>query len=250
MTLASDIIQDGYREMNVIPVGQPPTAAQQVEGLTALNRVLRSVFGFLMGETLQDWHVPANQRTGSVAADAPFYPGAQIPLVVPNNAYPPQNRRIVWDGSAQHVYMPDKPDDGARMQLVKASGASATPGTLTLDGNGNTIASAATYTTGVAASWFFRADKADWTPIKALALTDTIPFPEELDDFWPCAIAIRLSPRYGKVLAAGTIDTYKRMASTLRTRYQQTGQAPRGGAELTTSDQTYFSGPGWMEGLT
>jgi hypothetical protein len=248
MTLASDLIKDGYREMNVIPVGQPPSAAQQVEGLAVLNRFLQSVFGFLMGETLQDWHVPFSQRTGSVAADPPFYPGAQIPLVRQNNAYPAPNRRIVWDGSTQTIYMPDKPADGARMQLVKASGANATAGTLTLDGNGNTIGSAPTSTTGVPRSWFFRADLADWTALTVLELTDPIPFPMELDDLWPCAIAVRLSSRYGNTLPTGTIDTFKRMLSTLRTRYQLVGQESSGGTELTTSDQSY-NGTLWMDGI-
>jgi len=234
--------------MNVIPVGMTPSVAQAAEGLKVLNRFLQSVFGFLMGEPLSDWHVPFDQRSGTVAADYPFLPGAQKPLTVANNAYPPPNRRIVWDGSTRTVYFPDKPSDGARMQLVKASGANATAGTLTLDGNGNFIEDAATTspTGDDTLSWLYRADLANWMALATLSGTDEMIFPEELDDLWPCAVAIRLSPRYGKALLAGTTETYKRMLDTLRTRYQQAGQEGSRGDELVPAAESYY-GSGWSD---
>lgn len=244
MTTATDLITAGFRENNLVPVGKTPTAAEQVEGLQALNRYLNSAYGFVVGEGLVDWPVPAIQRTGNVAANPPLLPGSKSGLRAHDRAYPPQNARVVWDGSTQTVYFPETPDDGARMALVQASGASAgNSGTLTLDGNGRTIEGADTYTGGVSGrKWFYRSDLADWRALVDLELTDDCPFPPEFDDFWICCIAIRLSPRYGKKVQEGTAVTFKRMKAMIQARYAQDAPGTSGGVRLQMGYQSFDNG--------
>lgn len=244
MTTATELITAGFRESNLIPVGKTPTVAEQAEGLQVLNRYLDSAYGFVVGENLADWSVPAIQRTGSVAANAPLLPGSNPSSSRCQPAYPPANTRIVWDGSEQTVYFPERPHDGARMALVQSSGASASgSGTLTLDGNGRTIEGAATYTGGVSGRrWLYRGDLADWKALPVLALTDECPFPADLDDYWICCIAIRLAPRFGKTIQPATTATFSRMEQTLRARYAQESPGTSGGARLQTGHQSFDNG--------
>lgn len=245
MTTVADIVTLAYREGNIIPVGTTPSAAEQVEGIGSFNRYLNSVYGFILGENLSDWQVPYNQRTGEgVDALPPFLPSGGTPLIVLNNQYPAANRRIVWDGSGQTVYFPQRPDDGARMSFVKSSGVgAANVGVLTLDGNGRTIEGAATYTSnGVSVksrAWLYRADTADWHALVSLAAGDEVPFPPEFDDLWITATAIRLAPRFGKTVSAETLSTNKRMAVTLKSHYTQYVVQDSGGDEIMSSYQSY-----------
>lgn len=252
MTTATENVQESYREGNLIAVGQAVSTAQITEGLAKLNNLLKSAFGFLLGESLTDWQVPAVQRSGSVAANPPMYPGSQGGLVTFNNAYPAPNSRLVWDGSAQTIYFPETPHDGARMAFVKSSGAAASgSGTLTLNGNGRTIEGANTYTsdgtTVTSRAWMYRADTANWVALVTLTADDDLPFPEEFDDLWSCGVAIRLSPRYGKQVGEGTVATYRRLLTTLKARYRQPTPQPSGGSVLVPADQTYPQGKEWME---
>lgn len=243
MTAAQDLIQEGFREGNLIPVGTTPTTAEQTEALGVLNRYLDGLYGFVIGENLFDWAVPQDQRTGTVAANYPQYPGSRGSRYPFNFAYPPSNVRLIWDGSARTVYFPDSPDDGARIEMVKASGAAATgSGVLTLDGNGRTIEGANTYTTDGSVTrrrWLYRADLADWVALQTLQLTDECPFPPAFDDYWTTGLAIRLAARYGKRPAAETVGTYRRMWATIRAQYQQHTPGVFGGSQLINSDQPY-----------
>lgn len=134
MTTATVILQDIFREGNLIAAGASPSTAEQTEALAVLNRVVDGVFGFEMGENLSDWLVPVPQRTAPVAARWP-----QGPLASPLNLgpskfvwpYPPTNRRIVFGSVTNTCYFPEAPDDGARMAIVQGSGAgdAGTPGT-------------------------------------------------------------------------------------------------------------------------
>src|SRR3546814_16812570 len=59
MTLVSQIITDSFRKSNLIAIGTTPTAAQQTEALRYLNRMVKSVFGDEVGETLTALHIGA-----------------------------------------------------------------------------------------------------------------------------------------------------------------------------------------------
>lgn len=253
MTLCSVIIQRGFRESNIIPIGTAPSAAQTVEALSVLNAGLQSFVGGGFFETLQDWAVPYVQRVGGVAANPPNFPGSGSNDVYLANSYPAKNCRIVWDGSARTVYMPEDPCDGACMSLVKSAGnGQVTPGLLTLSGNGRTIEGQPNFLSSTATSrnWFYRADLADWIQIQDTFLaTDQIPFPPEYDDFWITGLSIRMSPMYGKTIQAATTSTNARLGTSMRARYFQPTDESRGGNELVPGAESYGYGrlgAGWM----
>jgi len=265
MSTASDIITAAYREGNIIPVGTTPTADEQTEALALLNRYSKAIFGYELGENLTDWEFPAPQRTAPVAADYPALPWPTdvnvdaFPLPLANDPdlqiwpYPPGNSRIVWGSTTGTCYFGESPADGTRMALVQGSGAgdSGVAGAIiTLDGNGRTIGGASTqaYTAPLAApvQWFYRADLADWTVIADMALTDTMPYPEAFDEFFVCALALRIAPRYGKTTAPETakcaVDTLKR----LKAYYAQTQNTVYGSEDMPRSLQSFVSGRWWF----
>lgn len=265
MTIASSIIQSAYREGNLIPVGKSPSAAEAIEALERLNRYVKGVYGNEMGENLFDWEAPVPQRTAPVAANYPQAPwptdltaGFGNPLSSdPNSSiwpYPPANSRIIFGGVANTVYFPEAPMDGARMAVVQGSGTgdSGTDGAvLTMNGNGRTIEGSATKTftwhtvPTTAVSWLYRGDLADWTKVADMAAGDQLPFPDELDDLWITALAIRLAPRYGKTTSAETASLFKKMLSQLQARYRQAGVTTYGSEAIPRSLQSYIAGRWW-----
>jgi hypothetical protein len=255
-TAASSLIQSAYREGNLIAVGTTPTTAEQAEALLLLNNFVLGIFGYEMGENLQDWPAPAPQRTAPVAANFPQFPVCSDPLAAtsPNTyPYPPRNKRIVWGGTTLTVYFPEKPMDGSRMALVMASGAGdgGTAGAiLTLNGNGRTIeaANTKTYTNPDATlprQWLYRADLANWQAVLPLAAADPCPFPPEFDDFFICALSMRLAPRYNKVTAAETAKTALDTLKRLKARYRQAGVTTYGSENFPLAAQSYLSGRPW-----
>lgn len=267
MTTALSIILDGFREGNLIPVGQSPTAAEQTEALRRLNRFIAGVFGEEMGENLADWPVPLPQRTAPVAANFPQLP---YPLGLDGNLlggptystvasafafYPPKNSRLVFGGVTNTVYFPEQPDDGSRMAIVQGSGAGdggAVGQVLTLNGNGRTIETANTKTFTFASpaaapvQWLYRADLGDWVKISfALALTDDIGFPFDLDDLWVCMLAIRLAPAYTKTTAPETSATAMKMLKKLKARYRQAGTTIYKSGDIPNSFQSYAGSRPW-----
>lgn len=267
MTLASSIIQDAYREGNLIAVGVSPTSAEQVEALRKLNRFIAGVYGEELGENLADWPIPLPQRTAPIAANFPQLPYPMgldgdlmgVPLVssLSNEFafYPPSNSRIIFGGVTGTCYFPEAPSDGARMAIVQGSGAgdSGTDGAvLTLNGNGRTVAGAATSTftwhtaPTTPVQFLYRADLGDWTVVNfSLALTDPIPFPFEMDDLWVCYLQIRLAPGYGKQVSAETEKTAMRMMKKLKARYRQPTNTIYGSGDIPNSFQSYAGNRWW-----
>lgn len=255
MATAADIIQAAYREGNLIPVGKQPTADEQAEALARLNAYMMGVFGFEMGEKLEDWLVPVPQRTAPVAANYPQLPLTCWPLLSDPSLmvypYPPKNSRIVFGGIDTTVYFPESPDDGSRMALSQGSGAGVayTPGsTLVLDGNGRTIEGTATVnlTTPVTArQWFYRADLADWVALIPLTAGSTIPFPTEFDDLWITALHIRLAPLYSKAATDETKSAFANQLSKFKTRYRQEAVTVYGANEFPSTSQSF--GNGWRD---
>lgn len=261
MTLVSDLITAAFREGNLIAAGATPTTAEQNEALDALNRRVKIVFGVEMGEPLADWLVPAPQRTSPVAANYP-----QLPYPITNDLlalsspfasdpqsnvypYPPKNSRIVFGGVTATAYFPEAPDDGSRMAVVQGSGAgdSGSVGqVLTLNGNGHTIETTNTQTFTFASpataskQWFYRADLGDWKALATLVLADTFPFPDELDDYWVCALNIRLAPRFGKAVAPETAKAFLAAEKAFKIRYRQAQTTTYGSNNMPPSQQSYL----------
>lgn len=264
MTLASDIVTYAFREANIIPIGSAPTTAEMTEGLRRFNRIVQGVMGTELGEPLVDWPVPQPQRTAPVAANAPQLPwpmslGTELygPTSVPGlggafSLYPPKNSRLIFGGVANTAYFPEQPDDGSRMMVVQGSGAgdSGVAGAvLTLNGNGRTIQKAATQTFTFAAlptptaakTWLYSASAGDWMAVGDLVAGDTVPFPEEIDDFWICRLAARIAPSYGKTLSDDTKTTDARMTLKVKTMFRQSGTTIYN-IDVPNSWQTYNSG--------
>ena len=244
MTLVADLVQQAYREGNLIPVGVAPTTDELTEGLARLNSLIASYFGVGIGEQLTDWLAPNPQRTASVAANYPQIPLAQdLPSTV--YLYPPKNSRVLWNGTALTLYFPEAPNDGSRMAVAQVSGSLDNTITLTLNGNGRMIDSASTaavLNTGVAKQWFYRADTGNWLTLAALALTDTMPFPVALDDLWALLLAMRLAGRYGKTLSQETVNSLKHMQLAGRALYAQAQDTVYGGRDIPNSFQSYRPG--------
>jgi hypothetical protein len=261
MTTAQGIITGGYRELNITPIGKAPTADQLTEGLYRLNGYLRIIFGSKMGELLQDWEVPFGQRTASVAANFPQnpYPLNQdwaymgLPMAGGSGSYiwpyPPKNSRLVFGGTQNTtVYFPQQPDDGSRMGLI--AGALAGSGvTLTLDGNSRTIDGQPTQqiTTPMAGGmrWIYRADLGDWRPIASLALTDEMPFPEDMDEYFVLSLARRLAPGNDKTMSAESLKMLMDAETLFKARYRQAGTTTYGAGEIPLSYESYLSGRYW-----
>ncbi len=244
MTLARDIIRRGFREDNLIPAGTNPTAAELTEGLELLNSFMLSVYGYELGEPMEDWVAPTPQRTAPVAAN---YPQLPYPMgfdfrVNPTPAasdasvniypFPPANSRLVWNGLAMRAYLPEAPRPGARFGVVQGSGAfgNVPPGQqLVLDGNGRrmelpdgTVASQVTLVDPIEPLlWFYRPDTAVWRIVKPVELDGDIIFPPEYDDFWIGALSIRLAPRYSKTVSQDTMNNTARMLAKMRGEFRQ-----------------------------
>lgn len=260
MTTANDLIQAAYREGNLIPAGTQPTTAELSEALPRLNSFMRSVYGFELGENLFDWLVPVPQRTAPVAARWPQGPLASPLNCGPSNfvyPYPPANVRILFGGVTNTCYFPEQPEDGARMAVVQGSGAGdsgAPSAILTLDGNSRTIQDPAdmTFKDQVELTapitlnqWLYRADLAQWILVQDMELADACPFPEEFDDFWICALTMRLAPRYGKITATDTQQTALVTLARLKARYRQTALVTYGSENFPRTDQSYLGGSWW-----
>lgn len=243
MTLVSDIIQQAYREGNIIPVGASPGAGEATEALSRLNSLISGFYGAHMGELLSDWMVPQPQRTATVSANYPQATGAAaLPSSV--TSYPPKNKRLVWTGGDMSVWFPEKPDDGSRMALVQGSGGAA-GAVLTLDGNGRMIAgsSTQTFTNPVTAQqWLYRADLGDWLAVTTLLSTDDMVFPSDMDDLWIGLLAMRLSARYNKTLSPGTLHMVKQAQAAARARFKQSQDSVFGGANIPTTTQSFSEG--------
>ena len=266
MTIARDIIQRGFREDNLIPVGRTPTAAEEAEALVLLNSFMLSVYGYELGENMEDWIAPQPQRTAPVAANFPQLPYPLTSDYMANPSpladdyslniypYPPPNSRIVWGGNPLTVYMPEAPRPGSRIAFVQGSGAAnslATPGSqLVLDGNGRmieqedlSVADTVTLTNPAQpVKWFYRDDIALWKIVRKIGIEEELLYPEEYDDFWIGALSIRLAPRYNKTVSQDTKNNTARMLSKMRTEFRQVSPTVYRSDEIPRALESYVSG--------
>lgn len=263
--LAQDIIKRAYREVNIVALGTSPTDDQNQEGLDRLNAWLRIMFGSEMGEPLQDWLVPSPQRTAPVAANFPQLPypqgtdwnlmGTPLPGSVGPTLwpYPPGNSRLIV-GLTQNttVWFPEQPYDGARMAIIGSGLTVGGPAfTLTLDGNSRTINGAKlfTITTPILSTqrmrWMYRADLGDWRPMASLALTDPLPFPDDMEDYLALGLAIRIAPGSDKTISAETLKAYRSADTIFQARYKQGGPTTYGAQDVPTSYESFLGGRYW-----
>jgi hypothetical protein len=204
-TLASSIITDAYRESNIIPAGNSPTTTQQTEALGKLNTLILSTIGNEAGDGFDDYNIGGTTDQSNYLLN-----------------YIPANARVLLNLTGGKSYkLHPNPFEGQRLGIVDVIGNLATY-PVTLDGNGRNIEGTPTLVLNVNSDnrqWMYRADIGQWVKITTLLYTDTIPFPQEFDDYFITMLAMRLNPRYGQSLAAESQETLKRSRSLLRDRY-------------------------------
>jgi len=224
MALVSDIILQAFRASNYIAIGEVPTMQETDEALPVFRNLLSSLFGFEIGEQLRDWFAPSNYQPVAPLRVPPTPTGINDPHWE-SWAFPPSNSRLIVNFSAATtLYFPAEPSDGARMAYVINP---ASPGVVTLNGNGRKIEGAATVVAVDSRKWMYRADLADWIRIDTVIdASDTAPLPEEFDDLLVCGLAMRLAPRF-QVQADGVIVArFTDMLGRLKKRYKQTEAQP------------------------
>jgi hypothetical protein len=239
MGQAQDIIQQAYRELNLIAIGKDPTAAQLAEGLSLLNQAYTYVVGGPAGEFMQNWPL------GNYGLED-IYQFDWNELQITN---PPINSRLVATAeSALTVYFPVRPSDGSRMGIIDPYDRLATYN-VTLDGNGSTIEETPTVTistNGTNKEWIFRADLGDWKLLNTLIATDASPFPDEFDPYFSILLALRMSPRAGVALSDATMAAFQGLKNKFEARYiQRAPLKPDPSLDLMSyqSYQQWWAGP-------
>lgn len=248
--LASDVIQYAYREANLRAIGFTPTANETTEGLYRLNALINALFGFELGQPLNDWSLPTDVKTASQDYNYQYqgYPGnvntwnqPGIPFNDGNDisAAPPINSRLLCRiTTATTVYLPQFPADGARMAFID-NGMSAN---LTLDANGRKIDSSLTKVLAPGAAtqtWFYRADLAQWQTIAALTSSDQTPLPVEFDDLFVTGLAIRLAALDEQAPKDGTVLAYNQILKKAKARYYQPNTQMYSGQNVPNTQQSY-----------
>lgn len=215
MTLISSIIQDAFREGNILPLGRVPNANQLAEALRLFQQNIRSIYGDEAGEGLIDWPL------GSFNVDEPGIVDPRIPDQI---LRPRINSRLIATAdTATRVYFTPYPQDGSRMAIADPFGRLATV-PVTFDANGRTIEGAPTKllaVNGTFQEWFYRADKCDWMKLTVLLATDENPFPDDFDAFFICGLAMRLNPRYGREMDGQSALVFKASRRQFIARYLQ-----------------------------
>jgi hypothetical protein len=130
---------------------------------------------------------------------------------------------IATNTVAKTVYLTPYPQDGSRMGIADPFGRlAAFP--ITLDANGRTIEGAATKvlnTNGLFQEWFYRADLGQWVKLTTLTAADQNPFPDDFDNFFITLLALRLNPRYGRVMDDQSTMIFKSEKQKFVARYLQ-----------------------------
>jgi hypothetical protein len=238
MSTLADIIQSGYRELNLVAIGKEPTPAQSAEGLTLLNRIYDQVFGGSAGNLMYPWPLG---NYGRQAMDQLSWSTQQWQNPIPNA------KLVVTNEEALTVYLPTAPSDGARIGIMDPySRLASVP--VTLDGNGYTIENAATLllnTDDMDRTWLFRQDLGNWARLSPLIATDPSPFPSEYDDYFSILLALRFAPRAGRELASSTSAAYAALEKKFVARYYQSAPLITDRALMFNSKQSYRQWVPW-----
>lgn len=221
MTTVRTLIKDAYRESNLVPESQDPTASQSAEGLRLLNRFVKSVVFNELGEPLQTINIGRNNVEESL------YDGQSFEEQHTEDLFAPRNSRLMLNLSAsKQINLHPKPEEGMLFAVTDVSGNLST-NNLVINGNGRTIENSTSVTLstdGQDVIWFYRNDTGNWVKITDLDYSDVFPFPEEFDDYFIIALAMRINPRNGAVVDQQSGAYYNRMRSKFRSRYKQAQQ--------------------------
>ena len=227
MTAASALVTQVYREGNLVGLTAAITTEQATEGLNLLNDYLDSLLGFELGEFNFDWPVPP-ATTSPTPARFPLFPlGRDLPSNV--FRFPPSNVRILMSLTADTtIFLPQDPNDGARILLINL--VSTSTFSLTIQGNGRLVKSAASITELATAlngqTLLYRADLGGWQLITTLVAATESPLPKLYDRLLVLGTFIFLAPRYGKELPPTQNLSYRRLLKRLKAQYRQVVPEP------------------------
>ncbi len=222
MTTASALVRQAYRDGNLIGLKATLTTEQMTEGLNLLNDYFDSLLGYELGEFDFDWPFPPS-TTSPVPARFPLLPlGRDLPSDV--FPYPPSNVRILMKLVADTItYLPQDPDDGARILLVNLDTTSTF--SLTIEGNGRLVQGAASITELVTAldqrHLFYRSDLGGWQVLTTFVDATESPLPKLYDRLLSMGTLEYLMPRYGKETTVIQQKTMRRLVKRLRAQYRQ-----------------------------
>lgn len=228
MTVISDIIQQAFRESDLLSELNHPTPTQMSEALARLNTIFKSTLGYEVGEQLRDVNLGKSEIDKNVWTNVEWVDNTPS-WWWSNNVSDPNVRLIVQVEEPTDVYLPPRPQDGARFGLHDPFGILST-NPVTIHGNGRLIESADSVvlnTDNVRLQWMFRADLSDWVRIEGLTdASQEMPFPEEFDDYFITELAMKINPRNKALTTQETVRTQARMRSEIRSRYRQNRQMP------------------------
>lgn len=215
MTLASETITRAYRESNLLALSATVTTAQQNEALPLLNTLILSSVGNEAGAELHEITI------GGTYDQSQFC-----------SSWVPDNARLILNLTGARTFtLHPHPYSGQRIAIADAK-SNLNTYNLTLSGNGRMIEGAATNlilsTNGMSRQWLYR--DGNWAKISSLAAGDTMPFPEEFDDYFITGLALRLNPRFAQAFSQESAAALQRQRSQLRARYRR----PRQQQELGT----------------
>lgn len=235
MTILTDIIQQAFRDANLIPIGTSPTAAETAEGLKRLQVLIRSVLGNEAGENLTAIMV----GNTNVVSPQGSYDNSQEWTLRPL----PLNVRAMCNlTGAQTLYANPNPQDGSRFSVQDAASNFATFN-LTIVGNGRLLegstANIVLSTDDIMREWFYRADLGDWKRVTSLVAADEMPYPEEFDDLFIVMLAMRLNPRNSQALSQESAAMMERSREQFRARYSQIINTPSDLGVLNLGQQFY-----------
>ena len=217
MTQISDIITDAFRESNLIPLNATPTAPETTEGLNRLQAIIKSVLGNEVGYIMQDWKV-----TSASAITMPS--GVALSSAQASAWYvQPQARLQCSLSTSTSLSLDPYPNDGQRFSVVDVGGNFAS-NNLTLSGNGRKVNGSSNLvlsTNSAVREFMYRADLGDWVEIDTFTTSDNLPFPEDFNDYFTTALAMRLNPRYGRPLPPEAAARYDQQRKQIIIRYNQ-----------------------------
>lgn len=215
MTTIAQIITDAYRESNNIAIGQVPTLAEQVEGLSAFNRFYKSLLGGRANDGLTTLNIDDNN------VEITYLDAVKT---LESSWTPSSGFRFVFNNTSNKTLVLNPyPQDGERLIIQDVSNNFATY-PVTVKGNGRLIEGSTQVvlnTNGEITEYFYRADTASWVKVSTLDVNDIFPFPEEFEDLFSIGIALRLNPRNSSITDNMSLIEFRRLKNMFKARYSQ-----------------------------
>jgi hypothetical protein len=218
MATLRKIITDAYRESGIIQKSSLPDADKMQEGLDKLITIIDNMFGYEVGSLYQDINYGDDGVTNGYSVDS------NREVFIDTSYVRPSYRLLVNSTSAKTIFLDPNPYDGARVAVIDV-GMNFTTAPITVNADTRKIEGGRTVTLntdGQSASWFYRADLAEWVTMSPLTLDSSTPFPDQFDDFFAIKLAMRLHPRYLVQSAPETQIFYKEWKGKFKSRYTTT----------------------------